>query len=261
MQRDFRFLFSDDFLLNRAMNSIFSSLKNGLKVSALFLTIAGMSFSAFSGDIPEGFQLIYSQDFDCSESMEDFEMSDPAAWKFSTNGKGSGALELHKASDYRARVRSPFNIALIRGHQFGDFIMELDMQQTGREYGHRDMCLFFAVKDPTNFYYVHMATVADPNAHNVFLVNDEPRRNIAKKTTDGVEWGTEIWRHVRLERTVADGKIRVFFDDMKTPIMEADDTHFDFGRIGVGSFDDTGKVDNIRIWAPSLAPDKEGFFR
>ena len=66
---------------------------------------------------------------------------------------------------------------------------------------------------------------------------------------------------MRLERTVADGKIRVFYEDMDTPIMEAEDQHFDFGRIGVGSFDDTGKVDNIRIWAPALAPEKEGFFK
>ncbi len=243
------------------MKSFFSSLICRLSVSFFVLTLADVTSTSGAGEIPEGYQLVYSQDFDCEESVGDFEMTDPQAWRFSTNGNGSGAMELFKASDYRARVRSPYNIALLRGHQFGDFILELDMQQTGREYGHRDMCLFFAAKDTTNFYYVHMATVADPNAHNIFLVNDEPRRNIAKKTTDGVEWGTEVWRHVRLERTVADGKIRVFYEDMDTPIMEAEDKHFDFGRIGVGSFDDTGKVDNIHVWAPELAPEKEGFFR
>jgi len=33
--------------------------------------------------------------------------------------------------------------------------------------------------------------------------------------------------------------------------MEATDTSFTEGRIGFGSFDDTGKIDNIRIWAPA----------
>ena len=243
------------------MNSLFFGSLFQRRVASAVLTLMLGSLAAPGTEVPAGYKLVYSQDFDCADSILDFEKTDSAAWKFSTHGNGSGAMELFGASDYRSRVRAPHNIALLKGHEFGDFIMELDMQQTGKEYGHRDMCLFFAAKDTTNFYYVHMATVADPNAHNVFLVNDEPRRNIAKKTTNGVEWGTEVWRHVRLERTVADGKIRVFYEDMDTPIMEAEDQHFNFGRIGVGSFDDTGKVDNIRIWAPALAPEKHGFFK
>jgi hypothetical protein len=47
---------------------------------------------------------------------------------------------------------------------------------------------------------------------------------------------------------------------MKTPIMEAEDKHFDFGYIGFGSFDDTGRYDNIKIWGPDLAPEKKNFF-
>ena len=51
----------------------------------------------------------------------------------------------------------------------------------------------------------------------------------------------------------------MYFDDMSTPIMEATDHHFDFGRIGFGSFDDTGRFDNIKIWGPGLYS-KEGEF-
>ena len=97
-----------------------------------------------------------------------------------------------------------------------------------------------------------MATKADPNAHNVFIVNNEPRKNFAKTTTAGVNWGLNIWHKVRLERKVAEGTIRVYFDDMTIPIMVAEDKTFGAGLIGFGSFDDTGKVDNIRIWGPKL---------
>jgi hypothetical protein len=158
-------------------------------------------------------------------------------------------------------VRSPLNIAFIKGKKFGNFILEADLQQTGKEYGHRDLCLFFGLKDPSNFYYTHMASNADPNAHNIFLVNDAPRTNIASRTTEGIDWGaTEDWHKVRLERNIESGIIRVFVNDMINPLMEAEDKHFDFGYIGFGSFDDTGKIDNIKIWGPSLAPEKEGFF-
>jgi hypothetical protein len=47
---------------------------------------------------------------------------------------------------------------------------------------------------------------------------------------------------------------------MDAPIMEATDTHFDLGRIGFGSFDDTGRFDNIKIWAPKVHQASESFF-
>lgn len=231
------------------------------RLSALLL-VALATPTVLSGQarIPEGYRLVYSQDFTAATALDDFEFSDPAAWRLGRQD-GRPALELFRQSRYRPRVRSPFNIALIRGVEVGDFVLEAELLQTGREYGHRDMCVFFAAKDPANFYYVHLATAADPHAHNIFLVNDEPRVAIATRTTKGIDWGQNVWHRIRIERTLADGAIRVFFDDMEQPIMEAKDQHFDYGRIGFGSFDDTGMVRNIRLWAPGLAPKRQGFFR
>ena len=191
------------------------------------------------------YPLLYEQDFSSPTAIRQFEMSDPSAWRITPKGN----LELFGKSDYEARVRSPFNIALIKDLIVGDFILEVKLAQTGREYGHRDLCLFFAAKDPTNFYYVHMATTADDHANNIFLVNDAPRVKIATKTSAGTNWGaTGSWHKARIERNLAEGTIKVYFDDMKTPVMEATDTHFDYGQIGFGSFDDTGMFDEVRIW-------------
>ena len=201
--------------------------------------------------IPNGYKLLYEQKFDSPEAVKDFKMTDGAAWKFAKEDQG-GALELAAQSKYKPEVRSPVNIALLKDKVFGDFILEADLVQTGKEYGHRDMCLFFGFQNPKQFYYTHMATKADPNAHNVFIVNNEPRKNIAKTTTTGVNWGLNIWHKVRLERKLSDGMIKVFFDDMTIPIMVAEDKNFGPGLIGFGSFDDTGKVDNIRIWGPKI---------
>lgn len=212
-----------------------------------------------AGEIPADYVLQYEQNFDSWESLLDFEMSDPAAWKW--DHSEGGALELFGASKYRARVRSPFNIAMLKDRYFGDFILEADLAQSGREYGHRDLCLFFSAKDPTNFYYVHIASVTDDHANQIFLVNDEPRVKISSKTTEGTDWKeTNSWHKVRVERKVADGSIKIYFDDMETPIMEATDQHFDFGRVGLGSFDDTGRFDNLRIWAPSMQEKKSVFY-
>ena len=212
--------------------------------------------------VPKGYKLLYCQSFDKPETVADLEFTDPDKWVWSTwdKDKTNGALESLGQGKYRAKVRSPRIIGLISGKVFGDFIMEVDLCQTGREYGHRDMCMFFGFTTPSRFYYVHVATKADKNAHNVFIVNDKPRTNIATKTTKGVQWGSEKWHHVRLERKASEGTIRVFYDDMKTPIMEAADKTFPKGLIGFGSFDDSGRVDNIRIWAPKVEPAEKPFF-
>src|SRR5882672_4956475 len=185
--------------------------------------------------LPGNYKLLYEQKFDSESALKDFAVPDPKAWKFAKDDHG-GALELFQQSDYQPAVRSPFNIALIANKVFGDFVVEADLIQTGKEYGHRDMCLFFGFQSPTNFYYAHIATAADDHAHNIFVVNNAPRTKIAKETTKGVNWGLGVWHKVRLERSVAAGTIKVYFDDLEKPIMVAEDKMFGAGCIGFGSF-------------------------
>ena len=208
---------------------------------------------------PEGWKLVYRQTFDAEDALEDFEFTDASKWLRATPD-GNGCLETLGLGAYQPKVRSPAIIALLSKYRFEDFILEADLLQTGREYGHRDMCVFFGFTDPEKFYYVHMATEADPNAHNIFIVDGKPRVNIATKTTGGVAWGSEVWHRVRVERTCADGAIKVFFDDMTTPIMLASDATFGEGWIGFGSFDDPGRIDNVSIWAPKAVERSAGFF-
>ena len=207
----------------------------------------------WAADLPAGYKLLYEQKFDDAQSLKAFQMTDTNAWKWVTADEShGGALQLTQQSKYKPAVRSPVNIALIADKVFTDFVLEVEMLQTGREYGHRDMCIFYGFQSPTNFYYTHIATAADPNAHNTFIVDGAPRKNFATETTKGVDWGLNIWHKVRIERKVSDGTIKVFFDDMTKPIMTATNDKFKSGGIGFGSFDDTGRIDNIRIWGPAV---------
>jgi hypothetical protein len=212
-----------------------------------------------AASVPDGYKLIYEQNFE-GPGIQQFVMTDPGAWRQSQKND-NGALELVRQSKYSPPVRSPVNIALIRDKTFGDFVLEADLVQTGREYGHRDMCLYFEFQNPTNFYYVHIATKADPHAHNIFAVTNAPRIAIAKETTTGVDWGLGKWHKVRLERDTTKGSIKVFFDDMSKPIMIAEDKTFGSGYIGFGSFDDTGMIDNVKIWGPGAEARPTRFFR
>ena len=75
-----------------------------------------------------------------------------------------------------------------------------------------------------------------------------------------MNWGSGVWHKVRLERKIAGGSIRVFFDNMTEPIMFAEDKMFGAGYVGFGSFDDTGMVDNIKISGNKVQRKKTEFF-
>lgn len=200
-------------------------------------------------DLPEGWKLLYSQAFDDADSLKDFEFSDPKQWRW-TRRDGDGCLEALPKGTYRPKLRSPFVIALLRGHVFGDFILEADLMQTSREYGHRDMCVFFGFAGIARYYYAHLGTKHDKTSHNVLIVNDKPRKALPVKATPGIDWGKGQWHRVRLVRRAAEGTIEIYFDDMQKPVLTAGDKTFPAGRIGVGTFDDCGLVDNLRLWGP-----------
>ncbi len=217
-----------------------------------------------SAGIPDGYALQYEQKFDSRGALEGLVFSDPKAWRFAKDGDG-GSLELHGKSDYNPKDRSPFNIALVADKLFGDFVLDLEVQSTVKPYPHQDMCVFFGFQATNRFYYAHIAVKPDPikaesHAHDIFIVNNAPRLALAKEVSAGVTWGENQWHKVRLERLAGDGGIKVYFDDMTTPIMHGNDKTFTNGYVGFGSFDDKGKIRNVTIWAPAAKPRKTGFF-
>jgi len=189
--------------------------------------------------------LVFKADFEHG-TLDAWQATDPKAWRIEEKDGGK-VLALFKQSKYSPKVRSPLNINLAKDVVVGSFVLELKMLSTTKDYGHRDMCLFFGHRGPSHFYYVHIANKSDAHANSIFIVDDKPRVSIAKTRTKGTKWDDK-WHKVRLVRDVEKGTIEVFFDDRAEPIMTAVDKRFTSGRVGVGSFDDTGCYDDIHLW-------------
>ncbi len=217
-------------------------------VISLILLIAAVGCNsqekACTGTMP----LLFQGDFE-DGSLNGWEATDAAAWRIEEESGGK-VLALFGQSNYEPKVRSPFNINLIRDVSVGSFTLELKMLSTTKDYGHRDMCLFFGHQGPSRFYYAHIANVSDAHANSIFIVDDKPRISIAKTRTEGTKWD-DNWHTVKLVRDVDKGTIEVFYDGNREPIMTDVDHRFKWGRIGVGSFDDTGRFDEIRLWGVS----------
>lgn len=228
-----------------------------LKYPVLSMLVACALINAEGQKVPENYKVVYEQSFDKPDARRDFVFTQEDKWIL-TGGKKGKALEFTGISAYQPPFRSPHTLGFIKDLLVGSFILEADLLQTGKEYGHRDMCIAFGFQDPANFYYAHIATAMDDHAHQIMLVNDAPRTKISTFTTKGVDWGQNKWNRVRLERNVENGTIKVFFNG--TLIEEAKDTAFGEGYIGFGSFDDSGKIDNIKVWAEEKKEEEMKYF-
>jgi hypothetical protein len=190
-----------------------------------------------TGELP----IVFRDDFE--KGADSWAPTDPKAWKV-IDGKRGKVYSQFQQSKYKTPHRSPFNVALVKDVTVADFVLEARVQSTGKDVPHRDVCLFFGYQDPAHFYYVHLGKKTDDHANQIFIVNAADRKKISTKTTPGTPWD-DRWHQVKVVRTVADGKIEIYFDDMKTPAMTAIDRAFLWGRVGIGSFDDTGNWDDV----------------
>ncbi|CAN5234714.1 hypothetical protein BH23VER1_BH23VER1_01430 [soil metagenome] len=219
------------------------------KIPRLLFVLALMALmaaplSAEDESLPD-LPMVHEEDFE--SGADGWAPTDPTAWTVAELDGGGHAYELtKKQSAYEPPHRSPYNISLLEEHPVTDFVLTTKLQTTHESYGHRSLCLFFGYQDPAHFYYVHFGQEADDHANQIFIVDGAARTKISTKTTEGTPWkDAPHWHGAKIVRDTKSGSIEVYFDDMETPVMTANDKTFTSGTVGVGSFDDTGMFDDI----------------
>jgi hypothetical protein len=195
--------------------------------------------------------LIFSEDF--QNGAERWQPVDPEGWRVEEEPDGNRYYhQFRKDSSYQPEHRSPLHQSYVRDLNVGSFELLARVRSTHADYGHRDACLFFGRLGPSRLYYVHLGKVTDDHANQIFIVREQPRTKISTETTPGTPWDDE-WHRVQIVRDVEAGTIVVYFDDLKRPAMQARDTTFAAGSLGVGSFDDTSAWDDIRVYGERIA--------
>ncbi|MFO0819785.1 MAG: hypothetical protein U1A77_17685 [Pirellulales bacterium] len=230
------------------MNRCFSLLPQSPRLLSGMVQLALVAFSvsapsllfAQDGKLP----LIFADDFE--KGADAWAPFDSAHWKVKADQGNHVFSHFVKQGKYKPPHRSPVNVALLKEYPVEDFELTARVLSTHPDYGHRDAVLIFGYQDPAHFYYVHLGKQMDDHANQIFIVNDKPRTKISTKTTPGTPWD-DRWHTIKVIRKVADGAIAVYYDDMETPVMTAKDSTFTWGRIGLGSFDDTTDWDDIKL--------------
>jgi hypothetical protein len=188
--------------------------------------------------------VLLTEDFE--HGADRWEPKDSKQWKIKSGENGHVFSLFDKKGSYKPPHRSPVNICLLKDITVGDFQLTAKVLSTHPDYGHRDSVIVFGYQDPAHFYYVHLATKADDHANQIFIVNGADRKKISLTTTPGTQWD-DHWHTLRVVRQVKEGTIEIYFDDLKKPVMTAQDKTFTWGRVGIGSFDDTSDWDDIEL--------------
>jgi hypothetical protein len=173
---------------------------------------------------------------------------DLAQWDLDGSGTweiAAGKLILSKAGIPSGPIRRPAALAILKTKPFRKATIEAELLSTAApDVARRDLDLIVGYESPTRFYYIHLSATSDPVHNGIFLVNNADRKRIDSVT--GKPLLTEFsWRRVRVERDGQTGHIAVFMNGSRSPALQATDTTIARGRVGVGSFDDTGEFRNI----------------
>jgi hypothetical protein len=189
----------------------------------------------------------FEQGFDRWQTRWQTTDPDPAesVWQLEKLDDGNQVLRVTGTSKYQPPFRSPHSIALVKDVVVGDFELSARVQNTNVNAGpHRDLCFFWGYQDPGHFYYVHFGAKADPHACQIFVVDGAARKMITVDEANGTPW-TDGWHQVKVVRRTDHGTMEVYFDDMTKPLMTARDKRFQWGQVGIGTFDDHGNFDDI----------------
>src|SRR5262245_22640101 len=209
-------------------------------LATAILSITSVDYSAAQDKFP----IVFHEDFE--KGADRWQPQDPAQWQLKKTETGQVYSQFKKESAYKGPHRTPFNVSLLKDVVVSDMEFTGRVQSTHPDYGHRDAVVVFGYQDPAHMYYVHLGKKADDHANQIFIVNAADRQKISITSTPGTDWD-DNWHTVKIIRKPSDGTIEIYFDDMQKPVMTANDKTFAYGRIGVGTFDDTADWDDITL--------------
>ncbi|WP_418275340.1 PQQ-dependent sugar dehydrogenase [Isoptericola jiangsuensis] len=189
-------------------------------------------------------------------SADDWAPRTPAKWAF----PGDEVVLTEPGTNPNDGIRRPFEYAVLaEGPELGSFELTGQVRlDAPASVNNRDVIVVFGWQSDTEYYYAHLSQDNTIYAHNgIFKVDDVDRERIDDQWDGAVgappAVTDEEWHDVRVVRCVDSGDIAVYVDGLDTPLLTANDTTFDEGRVGFGSFDNTGRLRDLTVTAAAPA--------
>jgi len=141
--------------------------------------------------------------------------------------------------------RRPIQFALADTENRGRVTIEADVKPLGGS-----LLIVFAYRDEAHFDYAHLSidTATKQPVHNgIFHVYGGERARISAESGPASFSATGRWHHVKLTHDGIAGTVEVTVNGETVPALKAVDLSLGPGKVGIGSFDETGEFKNVRI--------------
>jgi len=143
------------------------------------------------------------------------------------------------------KPRRPKQFALVEEGPFSSATLEVEVKRNGKS-----LLLVFAHQDDDHFNYAHIS-VDDPakqNVHNgIFHVFGGDRVRISPLEGGPGLLATPDWTPVKLVWDGKTGEVVVHANGKTSGAMRAVDLSLKHGRVGMGSFNETGSFRNLKV--------------
>jgi hypothetical protein len=168
----------------------------------------------------------------------------------------NGVLRLRvSAEPPPGQPRRPTKFALLDSKPYRKVTVAGEVKRNGRS-----LIVMYAWQDDAHYNYAHMSSdeAVKQNVHNgIFHVFGGERVRISP--LDGpASFPTQDWVPVKLVFDGDSGRCYVEVNGKRNPSLEAVDMSLRWGRVGIGSFDETGDFRNIRITGETRDPTTPG---
>src|SRR5690606_32481060 len=174
----------------------------------------------------------------------------PSKWQF----PGDRIVLAEAGTDPGDGIRRPFEYAVLtEGPELGSFALDAEVRlDAPASVNNRDVIVVFGWRSDTQYYYAHLSQDNTIYAHNgIFKVDGKDRERIDDQWDGAVgappAVTDEEWHDVRVVRCADSGDVAVYVDGLDTPLLTANDTTFGEGRVGFGSFDNTGSLRDLVV--------------
>lgn len=211
-------------------------------VSCLAHTVVGLlAFSAFaqvaSSEWLEDFEL---------HSLDNWYLPRPSHWERVVI-EGNGVLHLAVGGPIGTNPRRPVKFAILADPCLVDFALSVKLKKDPIK-GESDLIVVFAYQDKEHFYYVHLSNdTGDVSVHNgIFKIDGADRERIAGKgSTPALP--DSAWHQVAVIHDHPTSTVRVYIDGESKPRFQVSGHPIPFGRIGLGSFNNSGMFDELHL--------------
>lgn len=215
-----------------------------IKYFALTLLLF-VSFDGIAQNIPDQFIEYVNETFNKKTNLKNYNIKPENAYELSQRSGGDYAFTFAKADSTR---QTSFTID---SFMLGDFVLFLDLNFSENENCQSTFGLNFTERDG-NYYQLKLSDENDIIRLNLNIVKDTSTVQIESIEIDNSFLKEDPWTKFALSRNIIDGSIDIYLHKSKSPILELTDRQLILGSFKVFSEDCAIKIDNLKIYAPTI---------